>query len=525
MKGRKNFNQNKGDQNSAPQPFTAYPRCAGILLHITSLPSRFGVGDLGPEAFAIADFLRRSHQTIWQVLPVNSASSTGDFSPYGSDGSFAGNIWLISPEQLQEENLLSEADLNEHEVTGNHSTDYEKAVVVKQALLSKAYQAFKKGDSEQADFTTFCKEENQWLDDYALYIALKKENENKSWSEWDAPYKLRQEEALQDFASNHAEEIEEIKWQQYIFRKQWRRLKAYCNEQGIKIFGDLPFYVAYDSADVWAHRSIFKLDKEGQMQVESGAPLDEFNTEGQRWGMPVYNWAAVKKENYNWWLRRMKNNIALFDLLRLDHFRGFSAYWEIPVEAASAKEGKWQPSPGIAFFKTLKEEIGNLPLVAEDLGTIDEPVIQLREQLGIPGMIILQLGFGEDMPQSEFIPHHHYKNAVLYTGNHDNNTTIGWFESLSDQLKENLSLYAHQKVTKANVCEVMSRLVYASVAKLAILPAQDLLQLDAKARMNGVPDGERSWSWRLPKHSLSKEIEKELQTLCFIYDRENKMTQ
>lgn len=501
--------------------FSNYPRCAGILLHITSLPSSFGVGDFGPRAYQFADFLHRSNQSVWQVLPVNSVSASQGFSPYGSDGTFAGNYLLISPELLVKDGLLSEKDINDNMVKGNSRTDYNKAQKAKDILLEKAYQNFKSSHSKK-EFQTFCKTESKWLQPYALYMILKKQHDDRSWNQWEEKYKQPDEKSLKAVAKEDAEEADKIKWRQWIFHKQWFALKEYCNALGIRIFGDLPFYVAYDSADVWANRHLFKLDKDGNMQSESGAPPDDFNAEGQRWGMPVYNWKAVQKESYNWWLHRLQKNMQLFDLLRLDHFRGFSAYWEISVKAKSAREGRWKPSPGKELFTLLQNETGPLPLVAEDLGTIDEPVTLLRNRFNIPGMIIQQVGFGEDMPQSESILHHHHRNTVVYTGNHDNNTLVGWFKSLPTELKQNVSLYARQNVTKNNVCDVMQHLVYSSVAKMAILPMQDILQLDAGSRMNNVPDGGASWSWRMPANGLTRKAEISLTGLCYLYDRGRK---
>ncbi len=505
-----------------PAAFSAYPRCAGILLHITSLPSRFGIGDFDETARVFARFLHRNNQTIWQILPINSSSSAQGFSPYGSDGSFGGNILLISPELLVKDGLLSAERIAEIGVKTKR-IDYQKAEEIKTTLLEEAYKSFCENKAAFEDsFLSFCKEEQHWLDDYALFQTIKKQQRNKAWNEWEDALKHHDTNALQLFTGKYSDEIEKAKWQQYIFHKQWYGLKEYCNSIGIKIFGDLPFYVAIDSADVWAHQHLFKLDENGKMIAESGAPPDDFNEDGQRWGMPVYNWEAVKKEGYKWWLNRMKKNIAMFDLLRLDHFRGFSAYWEIPAGAKSAKEGVWKEVSGEALFTMLQDEIGPLPLVAEDLGTIDEPVIKLRNGFHIPGMIIQQIAFGEDMPQSQYIPHHHYKNAVVYTGNHDNNTTLGWFKSLPKIIADNVSLYTNRNVTKRNVVEVLSHLVYASVAKLAILPMQDILELDEGARMNSVPDGQASWSWKMKDDWLTEKIEKRLQNLCFLYDRKRK---
>ncbi len=501
-------------------PFTEYPRCAGILLHITSLPSGFGIGDMGPEAYRFANFLKRSHQTIWQLLPVNSSSDAQGFSPYGSNGSFAGNVLLISPELLVNEGLLSDNDLSQLKIKNNRQTDYQKAQKVKTALLDKAYINFKKQPSLwQKSFAAFCKKEDDWLRDFSLYVVLKKENESKSWSEWKDDYKYRNAKALQSFTKKNEHDIEKVKWQQWIFFKQWNELRKYCNGIGIALFGDLPFYVAYDSADVWSHQQLFNLDKNGNMLSEGGAPPDDFNAEGQRWGMPVYNWNAIKKQNYEWWLSRMKKAIGLCNLLRLDHFRGFSAFWDIKKNAESAKEGTWKKVNGNKLFSLLKKEIGQLPLVAEDLGSIDKLVLQMRDQFQIPGMIIQQVAFGEDMPQSRSIPHHHNKNSVVYTGNHDNNTTLGWFESLPIDFQKNISLYTNQAVTENNICEVMIRLVYASVAKLTVLPMQDILELGEDGRMNSVPNGGKSWSWRMPAKALTKNIEKKLRDLCLLYDR------
>ena len=512
---------NKPDQKVSQQAFSEYPRCAGVLLHITSLPSAFGVGDFGPKAYEYADFLHRSGQNIWQILPINSSSRSQGFSPYGSDGAFAGNHLLISPELLMKDGLLSKQDIQRNTVKGNTKTDYEKAQRAKDVLFAKAYQKFQSSRSGK-EFQSFCKAENKWLHTYSVYILLKKQHDDKSWNQWEENYKQHDEKSVKAFAKAQEEELIEIKWQQWIFHKQWFALKEYCNHLGVKIFGDLPFYVAYDSADVWANQHLFKLDTHGNMQSESGAPPDDFNVDGQRWGMPVYNWKTVQNEKFDWWLRRLKKNTSLFDLLRLDHFRGFSAYWEIPVKAASAKEGAWKPAPGEALFTEFKKKAGALPLVAEDLGTIDEPVIILRNQFRIPGMIIQQVGFGADMPQSESILHHHHHHSVIYTGNHDNNTLIGWFKSLPRDTQQNVSLYTRQEVTENNVCDVLQHLVYSSVAKMAILPMQDLLQLDSDTRMNSVPNDGASWSWRMPANALTKKIETYLSNLCYLYDRARK---
>ena len=511
--------KNTNDQSKVQLPFIQYPRSAGVLLHITSLSSPFGVGDFGPKAYEFADFLKRADQTVWQLLPINSTSSAQGFSPYGSDGTFAGNVLLISAELLVKDGLLTNDDLAEFVLTDNGKTDYKNTEKINCILLEKAFQNFVSKQFSQTQFQLFCKKESDWLTDYSLYIVLKKSNQNKSWNEWEDQYKNRNTQALKAFADKHSQEMEEVKWQQWIFEKQWFALKEYCNGLGIKLFGDVSFYVAYDSADVWKHRNLFNLDENGTMLSEGGAPPDDFNADGQRWGMPVYRWDVIKENHYDWWLKRIKKNMVQFDLVRLDHFRGFSAYWDIPKVAKSAKEGTWKRVNGEEFFTLLQNETGTLPLVAEDLGTIDEPVIQLRNQFQIPGMIIQQVGFGEDMPQSKSITHHHTVNSVVYTGNHDNNTILGWYKSLPPNLKKNVSTYTNRTVTSSHVCDVMRHLVYASVARLAILPMQDILELDEGARMNSVPDGGASWSWRMKPEAINKKTEKLLQNLCYVFDR------
>ncbi len=520
MKKTKQEAGRKISRQPAFVPFSKQPRSAGILMHITSLPSAFAIGDMGPQAFAFADFLHRSGQSYWQVLPINSTSAEESFSPYGSNGSFAGNVLLISPEQLQQEGWLTTKDIGQYRNTANSSTDYETAKQVKEHLLGKAFANFKQTTTgRQKEYIAFCKQENDWLQDYALFLVLKHVHQNQSWQQWPDEYKNREATALQQFAAAHKEELDHIRWQQWIFQQQWQQLKKYCNERGINIFGDLPFYVAYDSADVSAHRSLFHLDKNGNMISEGGAPPDDFNTEGQRWGMPVYRWANMKKDNFEWWINRLRKNMAQFDLLRLDHFRGFSAYWEINVNAGSAKDGQWKSSPGKALFSLLQKKVGPLQLVAENLGSIDAPVTELRRQFIVPGMTIQQVAFDENVPQSRFMPHHHTVHSVVYTGNHDNNTTIGWMESLSKKRLKTLADYTGRSVSRQTVCDVMCRLIYASVARLAILPMQDVLELGSNARMNSVSGGSKSWGWRMKPGALTKKVEQKLQQWCFLYDR------
>jgi len=500
--------------------FSNLNRSAGILLHITSLPSSFGIGDLGPQAKAFADFLNRSSQTFWQLLPLSPTTAGQGNSPYSASSSMAGNPLLISPELLAEDGLLSEEDIAAYKIKETDKVDFEKAEENKRRMLEKAYANYCANPAAlEKEFAAFSKQEAYWLDDFALYIVLKKENGDKQWSDWDKPFKLHNTKALKQFAAEHKEEVDKVKWQQMIFSRQWLGLKEYCNKLNIQLFGDMPFYVAYDSSDVWSHRDIFSVDKEGKQQFVAGTPPDAFNENGQLWGMPIFNWEVLKQRNYDWWINRMRKNLELFNLVRLDHFRAFAAYWQVKASEETALNGEWIKSPGKEFFTILKKELGEMPFVAEDLGHIDEPVYKLRDGFKLPGMNVLQFAFGDNMPKNTYIPHHHAPLAVVYTGTHDNNTTIGWFKTLPKPEKKNLNLYAGTKMTTKNVCEILSRMTYASVSKLAILPMQDILELDEKARMNIPSSGENNWSWCMTAKQMNATIEKKLKEWCVVYDR------
>jgi len=507
-------------QTEAPFSFAHMQRSAGILLHITSLPSAFGIGDLGPQAIAFADFLNRSGQTFWQLLPLNPTSGGQGFSPYSANSSMAGNPLLVSPELLVKDGLLSKKDIAPYKVEENSKVDYEQAEQTKYALLDKAYSSYLKNPSNlEKEYKAFGKKESYWLNDFAFYTVLKKEHDGKQWSDWEAPFKQHDAKALKKFEATHKEAIDKVKWQQFIFLKQWQQLKAHCNNLNINMFGDMPIYVAYDSADVWANRKIFSLDAEGNQLFVAGTPPDNFNENGQLWGMPIYNWKVLKKQNYDWWLQRLRKNLQLFDILRLDHFRAFAAYWQIKAGSQTAKNGEWIPAPGHAFFKVVAKALGEMPFVAEDLGHIDEPVYQLRDAYQLPGMEVLQFAFGDNMPQSVHIPHHHQLIGVVYTGTHDTNTTVGWYNSLPKKEKQNLSDYWGIKITHKNICDLLCRMTYASVSKLAILPMQDVLCLDEKARINVPSSAENNWAWRVTTDQLNEEVEAKLRNWCTLYDR------
>lgn len=497
-------------------------RGAGVLLHITSLPSPFGIGDLGPEARRFADFLQHSKQKYWQMLPINPTEEGQGHSPYSATSSRAGNTLLISPYLLAREGLLRREELAAYHLPQEGMVAYSEAQEVKQCLLDKAWKNFKadNGGTLQEAFEVFCQLEQEWLHDFALYALFKQLFGGKPWYEWPQAYKLREPEALQARAVEHREQLDQIKWLQFVFARQWAELRAYCRQRSIELVGDLPFYVSYDSADVWSHRELFHLDEEGRVLGMAGVPPDAFSDEGQLWGMPVFRWPVLKERGYDWWIARLRRNMELFDLVRLDHFRAFAAYWEVPAGESNAINGKWQEGPGAHFFKVVKKALGSLPFVAEDLGDINEQVLALRDQFGLPGMKVLQFAFGEDFTQSDYIPHNYTLNFIVYTGTHDNNTTRGWFRQEADEsVRSRLRHYLGKDVSEDTVVEQLAHLAYGSVARMAILPLQDVLALDEEARMNTPASGSGNWGWRLHPGQLTPEAGDRLRHWTWLYNR------
>lgn len=497
-------------------------RGAGILMHITSLPSAYGIGDMGPGARSFADFLSRSRQKYWQLLPLNPTEGGQGHSPYSATSSRAGNPLLISPELLVKEGLLTHNDLAPYRLPSHDRVDYAEAERVKEALFEKAFEAYLVGAAAhlESDYQQFCKTESGWLDDFALYRVLKKNHEGQPWFNWPEEYKLRDATSLQSLAAEQERELAKVKWLQFLFSKQWHSLKEHCNAKGIQFVGDLPFYVSYDSADVWANRRLFALDDEGNATGMAGVPPDAFSDDGQLWGMPVFNWEVHKQEGYSWWIDRLKKNMELFDWVRLDHFRAFADYWEVPAGEATARNGEWKPGPGAGFFKAIEAALGSLPFVAEDLGEINEPVLKLRDQFHLPGMKVLQFAFGGDMPRSDYIPHNYGCNFFVYTGTHDNNTVRGWFNELDEASRHRLERYVGRPLSAAEIHLELGRMAYASVAKTAILPLQDVLALDAQARMNIPASGEANWAWRLQPGQLTGADEDRLRQWTILYNRE-----
>lgn len=503
------------------QPLSSQSRSAGVLLHITSLPSPYGIGDLGPEAEKFAEFLNQSGQRYWQILPVNPTGEEQLYSPYSAVSAMAGNTLLISPEKMVADDLVSPADLKKFNVANHGKVSYKEATLVREVLFEKGFRTFLTSPPTHPPFREFCRRESWWLDDFALYSVLKEHHDNKPWYEWPNPYKLRQQKALGDINRFHVERINKVKWLQYIFDKQWKELKAFCNNLNILMFGDLPFYVSYDSADVWANPEIFKLDNARNMKGVAGVPPDYFNSEGQLWGMPVFRWDVLKKKGYSWWVNRVRKNFEMFDQVRLDHFRAFVSFWEVPADEKTAVNGKWNRGPGSDIFRVIHEKLGKPAFIAEDLGDVDATVFALRDEFDFAGMKVLQFAFGDNMTTSDYIPHNYTTNFVVYTGTHDNNTTVGWWlKDTKQDVRANLKQYVDQPgISQNNIHLVLGKMAYASVARIVILPLQDVLGLDETARMNTPASVKLNWLWRLKGGQLLPTFKNQLLKWARLYNR------
>lgn len=506
-----------------------FERASGILLHPTSLPGKFGTGDLGPEAFAFADFLAASGQRLWQVLPLGP-TGYGD-SPYSCFSAFAGNTLMISPERLVDEELLVAKDLKDAPAfSDDQRVDFGGALGWKNSVLWKAFERFKhtKDAALLNGFNNFCQHSASWLEDYALYRALKNAQSGRAWNEWDAPLARREQAALSEARAELREEIAAQKFYQYLFFKQWFALKTYVNERGIKLIGDIPIFVAYDSADVWTHPSQFKLDERGRPVVVSGVPPDFFSATGQLWGNPIYNWEQMLADNFHWWINRVRATFETVDILRIDHFRGFAACWEVPGGDRTAEHGRWVDAPGRELFTAIRNALGELPIIVEDLGVITPDVESLRDHFNFPGMRILEYGFGGSDSHNLHLPHNYHRRLVVYTGTHDNDTVVGWFESRADDSstqgdaqvnreREFCLRYLHSDGKEIHWDFVRAAL--ASVADTAIIPLQDALGLGADARMNLPASTGGNWSWRFRSGALTSEVRARLRELAELYGR------
>ncbi|MFV2074096.1 MAG: 4-alpha-glucanotransferase, partial [Thermoanaerobaculales bacterium] len=466
-------------------------RSAGVLLHPTSLPSPFGIGDLGPSAFAYLEWLKDAGVRWWQVLPLHPPGPGN--SPYSAISTFAGSELLISPALLVEDGLLSEAELADPPAFPDRRVDFAAVAPYKLGLLHSAYRRFRERRPSALDeeLAAFREAQREWLGDYAVFRALRDAHGRKAWYEWPPELALREPEALLDWMEAHREEVGFVEFCQMLFFRQWSALRRRANERGVGVFGDVPIFVARDSAEVWAHPELFLLDDDRRPTVVAGVPPDYFSDTGQLWGNPLYDWDRMRRDGYSWWVQRLRHALAMVDIVRLDHFRGFASYWEIPADEDTAVNGRWVPGPGHALFDAVVAELGSLPLVAEDLGEITPDVVALRKQLGVPGMAILQFGFSPE-PRSTFIPYALQRDLVVYTGTHDNNTTVGWYaEDATEEEKDLVRRYTASSGHEINW--ELIRLAMASVADTAIVPHQDLAGLGAESRMNTPSVGEGNW--------------------------------
>ncbi|MEA5564038.1 MULTISPECIES: 4-alpha-glucanotransferase [unclassified Anabaena] len=495
-----------------------FPRSSGILLHPTSFPSRFGMGDLGLEAYKFIDFLRESYQQYWQVLPLGPTGYGN--SPYASYSAMAGNHLLINPEQLQEQGLLAEEDFANLPEFDPNQVDYDRVIPIKVRLLKTACNNFqaKATPLQKKEFAGFCDSKAYWLDDYALFMSLKDAHNGTSWHTWK-PELVKREPAMMEMARQQLKsEIFYYKFVQFEFFRQWSELKNYANMSGIQIIGDIPIYVAQDSADVWAHPDIFCLDEETmQPALMAGVPPDYFSATGQLWGNPVYNWEELQKQNFKWWLGRFEAMLDYIDVIRIDHFRGFEAFWAVPQGEETAMNGEWMKAPGEELFDVIKQNLGKLPVLAEDLGVITPEVEALRDKYEFPGMKVLHFAFGSD-PGNPFLPFNYGRNFVVYTGTHDNDTTVGWFNAANDYEKENLLLYLGC-VSPEGIHWDLIRLALSSIANQAIMPLQDILGLGTEARMNFPSTAEGNWQWRYQSAALRSELGDRLKNLTKLYGR------
>ena len=504
------------------------PRTSGILLHPTSLPSPFGIGDFGEEAFRFADQLKAAGQGLWQMLPLGPAGS-GD-SPYQAFSAFAGNALLISPELLVRGGYLSNGDLSDAPRFPIERVDYQPVRDWKLRILTKAYQNFSQNASaeQQQEFKTFCSEHKSWLEDYVLFMALRQEfGTDQSWTTWDKDLVKRDPAALKKWRRQLQDEMACHRFQQFEFYRQWDALRKYCNERSILIMGDIPIYVSHESADVWAHPEQFCLADDGRPTEVSGVPPDYFSETGQLWGNPIYRWSEMERSRFKWWIERFRGTFRLFDLVRLDHFRGFEAYWAVPATEETAVNGQWIKAPGTKLFRAVKKALGELRVVAENLGDITPEVEQMRREFNFPGMAVLQFGFGTDPQAATFRPHNFERELFAYTGTHDNDTVMGWWNSEGgdstrtpeDVRKEKAIARDYVGPSDEPINWKLVRLLASSVARLAIMPMQDVLGLGSESRMNKPGIGKGNWSWRMTPGAFTEELQRQLRHLSEIYER------
>ena len=493
-----------------------FPRSSGVLLHITSLPGPHGSGDFGSAAYHFVDWLQVAGQSIWQILPLTGAGPGN--SPYMSSSAFAGNVLLIDLTELQQRGWLTEAEAAAPDVANPRKVDFGQMHPFRISRLKLAAERFRQAANpeEAVDYNRFCQQHADWLDDYALFMTLAEASDWRDWCDWDAALAQREAHAMAQAHEANAQRVAFWKFCQWCFFRQWLRLKAYANTKGIKIIGDVPIFLAHQSAEVWCRPELFELDDHGRPTVIAGVPPDVFSDTGQRWGNPLYRWPAHAAEHFEWWIQRVRRCFELVDLVRIDHFRGFEAYWEVQASEATAIHGRWVKAPGDALFCAIAATLGPLPIIAEDLGVITPEVDNLRRKHGFPGMRILQFAWG-DTGEPRFLPHRHEPDTVVYTGSHDNNTTLGWWDSAPETIKHHLRDYL-----ASDGCDVgwdLIRAACASVGDLAIYPMQDILRLHGEHRMNLPGSCQNNWSWRFDWGQVDGSHAARLRHMCELYDR------
>jgi 4-alpha-glucanotransferase len=501
-----------------------HKRHSGILLHITSLSSKYGIGDMGPFAYAFVDFLNSCGQKYWQILPIHPTDDLNGNSPYSCFSSFAGNALLISPEMMVIEGFLSLSDVNIRMPLAEEKVNYSKVRAFKEKIFNSAYRRFQKNparpightagsckDTLREDFDHFVRAQHHWLEDFALFTVIKAVYGGRSWNEWPRVLKTRQPQALKKFQRRYFSELERAKFIQYLFFRQWRKLKDYANSKNVDIIGDIPMYVDYDSVEVWRHPLFFEIDSEGGLKFISGCPPDYFSRVGQRWGNPVYNWAQLKKVNYSWWVNRIGHDLQMFDYLRIDHFRGFCGFWQIPAHEKLAVFGSWVKGPGAHFFKVLSKRFKPLPIIAEDLGEITPDVIGVMKKFGFPGMRVLLFAFDGEIDNNPHVPAHYPCHCVAYSGTHDNNTIQGWYhQEAKEHEKANIQQVLRTKFTPRNLHWVMIDVLMRSCAETVIIPMPDFLGLGEEGRMNTPATQVNNWQWRLKANALTRQLSRKI---------------
>ncbi len=501
------------------------PRQSGVLLHPTSLPGPHGSGDLGASAFHFVDWLVSAGQKLWQILPLGGIGPGN--SPYMSSSAFAGNLLLIDLAELQQRGWLSDKDLEPDLLFSAARVNFGVVVPWRRARLEKAAQCFAAtaSDAEFADLAAFQTGQADWLSDYTLFMTLADAHDWQDWGNWPAPLAQREPGALQAAREQYAPQVAFWTFCQWCFFRQWHAVKAYANGRGVQIVGDAPIFIAYQSAEVWANPHLFELDEHGRALVVAGVPPDYFSPTGQRWGNPLYRWAAQQADGFTWWIQRVRRTFELVDIVRIDHFRGFADYWEIPASEPTAIQGRWLAGPGAALFDAIRAELGDLPIIAEDLGLLSPEVTVLRRQFDLPGMKILQFAFGRGRPEDSlnaYLPHNHEANTVVYTGTHDNNTTQGWWAEISPAERHHVRSYLNLGEgpdTDSDIHWLLIRAACASVADTAIHPLQDVLGLDGNSRMNLPGVGEGYWEWRFNWDQVAPLHAQRLVNLCVLYGR------